>query len=275
MLQMQAVVPRSVLIFYPIVLIFLMAGDRFAYRIWKEHRLYSPLRRARRAGARDRRGRGRRAPHPRLRAEPAVARGRARRRRSGEARAAAARRERAGPDLEPAGVGEEIRRAPGDRRAALGRAPRAPARRGDLRRCGHRSAHRAFVRRSDERALGADDDPHDRARRPAGPRSGRARQRGAGRMARQSRRDGHRRGRLDRRRALPAHRPLPSGEARAVRPVGGRRSTGSRPRSPTAFRSCRWRRSWATSSTRRWSSRCSPASGRASSSMRAPTSTCR
>ena len=43
MLQLQTVVPRSVLIFYPIVLIFLMAGDRFAYRIWKEHRLYSPL----------------------------------------------------------------------------------------------------------------------------------------------------------------------------------------------------------------------------------------
>ncbi len=43
MLQLHLVVPRSVLIFYPIVLIFLMAGDRFAYRIWKEHRLYSPL----------------------------------------------------------------------------------------------------------------------------------------------------------------------------------------------------------------------------------------
>ena len=43
MLQLQAVVPRSVLIFYPIMLIFLMAGDRFAYRIWKEHRLYTPL----------------------------------------------------------------------------------------------------------------------------------------------------------------------------------------------------------------------------------------
>ena len=43
MLKLQAVVPRSVLVFYPIVLIFLMAGDRFAYRIWKEHRLYSPL----------------------------------------------------------------------------------------------------------------------------------------------------------------------------------------------------------------------------------------
>jgi FlaA1/EpsC-like NDP-sugar epimerase len=43
MLQMQTVVPRSVLVLYPIVLIFLMAGSRFAYRIWKEHRLYSPL----------------------------------------------------------------------------------------------------------------------------------------------------------------------------------------------------------------------------------------
>ncbi len=43
MLQLQAVVPRSVLILYPIVLIFLMAGSRFAYRIWKEHRLYSPI----------------------------------------------------------------------------------------------------------------------------------------------------------------------------------------------------------------------------------------
>lgn len=42
MLQMQAV-PRSVVVLYPIVLIFLMAGDRFAYRLWKEHRLYSPL----------------------------------------------------------------------------------------------------------------------------------------------------------------------------------------------------------------------------------------
>src|SRR5215468_11845331 len=43
MLQLTAVVPRSVLILYPPVLIFLMAGSRFAYRIWKEHRLYSPL----------------------------------------------------------------------------------------------------------------------------------------------------------------------------------------------------------------------------------------
>ncbi|HSQ82252.1 MAG TPA: nucleoside-diphosphate sugar epimerase/dehydratase [Casimicrobiaceae bacterium] len=43
MLRLQTAVPRSVLFFYPIVLIFLMAGSRFVYRIWKEHRLYSPL----------------------------------------------------------------------------------------------------------------------------------------------------------------------------------------------------------------------------------------
>ena len=43
MLRLTAVVPRSVLFFYPIVLIFLMAGSRFAYRLWKEHRIYSPL----------------------------------------------------------------------------------------------------------------------------------------------------------------------------------------------------------------------------------------
>ena len=39
-------------------------------------------------------------------------------------------------------------------------------------------------------------------------------------MARQSRRDGHRRGRVDRRRALPADRAVPAGEARAVRHFG-------------------------------------------------------
>ena len=43
MLQLTSVVPRSVLILYPPVLIFLMAGSRSTYRIWKEHRLYSPL----------------------------------------------------------------------------------------------------------------------------------------------------------------------------------------------------------------------------------------
>ncbi len=85
MLRLHAVVPRSVLVVYPVVLIFLMAGDRFAYRIWKEHRLYSPLRRARRAGARDWRGRSGRAAYQGACAQPPLARGRAPRRRPDEA----------------------------------------------------------------------------------------------------------------------------------------------------------------------------------------------
>src|SRR2546423_4697829 len=43
MLQLQTIVPRSVLVLYPVVLIFLMSGSRFAYRSWKQHRLSSPL----------------------------------------------------------------------------------------------------------------------------------------------------------------------------------------------------------------------------------------
>jgi FlaA1/EpsC-like NDP-sugar epimerase len=43
MLRLEALVPRSVLVLYPVALIFLMAGSRFAYRVWKEHRLYSPM----------------------------------------------------------------------------------------------------------------------------------------------------------------------------------------------------------------------------------------
>ncbi|MDP2248420.1 MAG: polysaccharide biosynthesis protein, partial [Nitrosomonadales bacterium] len=36
------VVPRSVLILDTILLVLMMGGSRFAYRIWKEHRMYSP-----------------------------------------------------------------------------------------------------------------------------------------------------------------------------------------------------------------------------------------
>src|SRR5260370_31027476 len=43
MLQLASVAPRGALIFSPPVLTFLMSGSRFTYRIWKEHRLYSPL----------------------------------------------------------------------------------------------------------------------------------------------------------------------------------------------------------------------------------------
>ena len=40
MFRIQAVVPRSVLILDPLLLILAMGGSRFAYRAWKEHRLY-------------------------------------------------------------------------------------------------------------------------------------------------------------------------------------------------------------------------------------------
>ena len=40
MLNISTVVPRSVLILDPILLILFIGGSRFAYRAWKEHRLY-------------------------------------------------------------------------------------------------------------------------------------------------------------------------------------------------------------------------------------------
>ena len=253
MLQLQAIVPRSVLILYPIVLIFLMAGDRFAYRIWKEHRLYSPLAAlgepvlvigAGEAGARltreftrsrqwrvvglvdddpTKRGRllhgvsvlgpisslpawaKRYGVRQVIVALPSAAHGVRRRVAeicadvgievltvpsyedliSGRSALTTIRTieldDLLGRDpvvLDNAGLGEEVRRPPGDRRAAVGRARRAPPRRGDLRRRGHRGVDRAVVRGPDQRPVVADDHSHDRTRRLAGPRSGRARQRG-------------------------------------------------------------------------------------------------
>ncbi|HSI22920.1 MAG TPA: nucleoside-diphosphate sugar epimerase/dehydratase [Methylophilaceae bacterium] len=40
MQQSQVVVPRSVLVLDPLLLVLFMGGSRFAYRSWKEHRLY-------------------------------------------------------------------------------------------------------------------------------------------------------------------------------------------------------------------------------------------
>lgn len=37
-----SMMPRSVLLLHPMLLAFLMGGSRFAYRSWKEHRLYGP-----------------------------------------------------------------------------------------------------------------------------------------------------------------------------------------------------------------------------------------
>ncbi|MGB5206139.1 MAG: polysaccharide biosynthesis protein, partial [Azonexus sp.] len=39
----QQVVPRSLLVLYPMLLILYMGGGRAAYRMWKEHRLYGGL----------------------------------------------------------------------------------------------------------------------------------------------------------------------------------------------------------------------------------------
>ena len=41
MFRIHAVVPRSVLLLDPVLLIMIMGGSRFAYRAWKEHRLYA------------------------------------------------------------------------------------------------------------------------------------------------------------------------------------------------------------------------------------------
>ena len=164
-----------------------------------------------------------------------MARRRPARRRSGQAGPAAAQRQRAGADRRAAALGQALRRAQGHHRAAVGGARRAPARRRALRGGGRRGADGAVVRRPDQRPLAADDDPPRRARRPAGARSGRARQRGLERLARRPRRDGHRRRRLDRRRAVPPDRALPPGAARAVRPVRSTRSTRSSRRCRTSF----------------------------------------
>jgi FlaA1/EpsC-like NDP-sugar epimerase len=41
MFRVQAIVPRSVLLLDPLLLLLTMGGSRFAYRMWREHRLYS------------------------------------------------------------------------------------------------------------------------------------------------------------------------------------------------------------------------------------------
>ncbi len=252
-----------------------MAGSRFAYRIWKEHRLYSPLAAlgepvlilgAGEAGARL----TKELAHSRqwrvvglLDDDPAK-QGRLLRNISV-----------LGPIAELPLWAQAIRRAHGDHRAAFRRARRAPARRRALRGGRRRGADGPVVRRSDQRPLAADDDPPRRARRPARPRSGGARQRGPERMARRPRRDGHRRRRLDRRRAVPADRALPARAAGAVRSVGIRALPDPAGAAGRVSRICRSRRSSATSSTPRWSSRCSRASAPASSFTRPRTSTCR
>ena len=43
MLRLNLVIPRSVMIMNPLLLILMMGGSRFAYRLWKEHGLYGNL----------------------------------------------------------------------------------------------------------------------------------------------------------------------------------------------------------------------------------------
>ena len=178
MLRLTAVVPRSVLILYPLVLILLMAGSRFAYRIWKEHRLYSPLAAlgepvlilgAGEAGARARQG---------ARAQPPMARRRLARRRSGQAGPAAAQHQRSGPDRRAAALGQRF----GVRTVIIA----LPAAAHGVRRrvaelCATAGVEALTVPSYDDLISGRSQLTTIRARRargPARPRAGRARQRG-------------------------------------------------------------------------------------------------
>ena len=40
MLKLEVIIPRSVLVLDPILLVLMMGGSRFAYRAWKDHKLY-------------------------------------------------------------------------------------------------------------------------------------------------------------------------------------------------------------------------------------------
>ena len=93
-----------------------------------------PAARAGRARARRRRRRSRRAAHRTISREAGSGAWSGFSTTIRQAGPAAAQRQRAGADREPAGVGEQVRRAQGHHRAALGRARRAPPRRGNLRR---------------------------------------------------------------------------------------------------------------------------------------------
>jgi len=43
MIRLDAVVPRSVLVLYPLLLMLMMGGSRLIYRLWKEHSLYTNI----------------------------------------------------------------------------------------------------------------------------------------------------------------------------------------------------------------------------------------
>src|SRR3989338_1241668 len=43
MLRLDLVIPRTVLVINPLLLLMMMGGSRFAYRLWKEHGLYGNI----------------------------------------------------------------------------------------------------------------------------------------------------------------------------------------------------------------------------------------
>src|SRR3546814_940861 len=42
-LKPRFLVPRSLIVIYPVLLLLLMAGGRVAWRMWKEHRMYGKV----------------------------------------------------------------------------------------------------------------------------------------------------------------------------------------------------------------------------------------
>ena len=277
MLQLHAIVPRSVL--DPLSdRAHLPDGRRAASptAIWKEHRLYSPLAAlgepvlivgAGEAGARLTQG---------ARAQPAMARRRAARRRPGQAGTAAAQRQRAGSDRRAAACG---RRSYGVRKVIIAlpsaASRRAPPRRRALRRSRRRGADRAVVRGPDQRPLALTtirnvelDDLLGRD--PVVLDSAGLAEWLGDRVV-----HGHRRRRLDRRRAVPPDRALPAGAARAVRPFRSRAlrdPDGAGGRVPAAAARGGRRRRQARGAGRGGAR---ARAARASSSMPARTSTCR
>ena len=275
LLRLTAMVPRSVLVLYPLVLTVLMAGSRFAYRIWKEHRLYSPMAAL---------------------GEPVLILG------AGEAGArltkelAHSRKWRIVGllDDDPVKQGRLLRniRVLGP----IGELPMwtkrfgvrtvifaLPAAAHVVRRrvaelCAASGVEALTVPSYDDLISGrlaADDDPPHRARRPHRPRPRRARQRRPPGMARRPSGHGDWRRRARSAPNCADKSPAIARRASCCSICPNTASTRSTPRCRTNFRAWRSTPSSVTSSTRRWSNRCFATSARALSFTPRRTSTSR